>query len=215
MALRRFELGTAEPYGYPRRGSYGRHRYRGRRDRRAWLPLLGLLPIVAAVAAVALWTEYLRDDDSRASAPATTAAVASARTTSTAQPPPPAPPAAPTRLALARDGTPLVPVPSRSRLAEFRGSYVEARGIRVQSVVGPSVFWVGGPRQNRMLVHLARDGAARRPIRRGDRLSFAATLARTPPDAARRWGVTPAEGAFVVGFHGHHLEVEPSKIRFA
>lgn len=98
------------------------------------------------------------------------------------------------------------------QLAQFAGARVTGASTRVDAVVGPEIFWIGrGSR--RLLVHLQGPGT-RYAVRRGQRLTFPAVVARTRPGAARAWGLSVPEGRRELARQGHHLEVYGPDIRF-
>jgi hypothetical protein len=203
--------------------AYAQAQPRARRRRVPWwTPLLGLVPLAAVGAVVGSW-DRIQDRLGNDSTPGV--AIASARTHPPVKAVVPAPTkpavkpasvakvkhAAASPLIVDRSGT---AIPFGQGFVGLRGKYVRGRHVRVQSVVGHSVFWVGSTTGRRVLVHLYQDRKARQRIHAGQRLSFIGLVARNPAGAAAVWGVAGDEGASLLGRQGAHLEVVGPTIRF-
>jgi hypothetical protein len=85
-----------------------------------------------------------------------------------------------------------------------------ARGedVRVQSVVGDEVFWVGASEQERVLVHLVIGGESPPRVKVGQRAGFTGRLLTLPDGAPGIWGVEDSEGAAQVAEQGVHVQVD-------
>ena len=62
---------------------------------------------------------------------------------------------------------------------------VQGQGVRVQSVVGDEVFWVGTSKQDRWLVHLVIGGESPPQVKADQRVSFSGRLLTLPAGASR------------------------------
>jgi hypothetical protein len=113
---------------------------------------------------------------------------------------------------LVASGTPLFPVRAHE-LERLAGTYAVAHGVRVLSVVGPRIFWVGPSISARLLVHLQGRGT-RYAIRPGQRLDFTGVVTRNPIRAAVAWGLTWSEGRGLLRAEQLHVEVFGPRIRF-
>jgi hypothetical protein len=93
-----------------------------------------------------------------------------------------------------------------STLSQFVNAPVQARGIRVLSVVGSDAFWVGGSKADRFLVHL--HGPAPPTVRAGDRATFTGTLKKN----SGTYGVSGSDAALLQR-EGVHVEANAGTLR--
>jgi hypothetical protein len=162
-----------------------------------WTPLLGLLLLAGVVVAVAL------DRGGDSAEVASPAATTTTRSTT-------APPAAAGGVA----GVHITRTAPRRAHTELEvGMRAAEHSVRVLDVAGDRIFWIGTDKATRRLVHLQGAGT-RWGIRRGQRLTFTAVVARNRPGAAARWGLTRREGRDQLDRQGTHFEVFGPRIRF-
>lgn len=102
---------------------------------------------------------------------------------------------------------------SPTALARFVGKPVSGRAVKVVSVVGDEVFWVGSSNSDRVLVHLKTSGESPPKVRAGDRASFTGALAKNAAGAAGSYGVTEREGAALLKRQGVHVETNVSTLK--
>jgi hypothetical protein len=95
-------------------------------------------------------------------------------------------------------------------LAGFVGRPAAGRAVKVVSVVGDEVFWVGSSSADRVLVHLRTSGESPPKVRAGDHATFTGTLAK---NAAGTYGVTEREGAALLKRQGVHVETSVSTLK--
>lgn len=95
------------------------------------------------------------------------------------------------------------------------GQAVRADGVKVLSVVGDEVFWVGSGGQQRVLVHLATTGESAPKVRAGDRASFTGTLRANAAGAAGAYGVTKAEDSTLLEQQGVHVEAKVGTLKLS
>jgi hypothetical protein len=93
-------------------------------------------------------------------------------------------------------------------LDSVAGGRARGEGVRVQSVVGDEVFWVGTSEQERVLVHLVIGGESPPQVKADQRVSFTGRLLTLPDGAPGIWGVEDAEGAAQVTEQAVHIEVD-------
>jgi hypothetical protein len=180
-----------------------------RRSRLVWWPLPAAI-VLAALAAYLL-TRPNDDAETTRATPTTTTAVAGTAHTKTA-----AAPAQPRTVGtLAAPAGALLPLPAGGELTEFVGTYVRARGVPVQSVVGNEAFWIGSSREQRVLVRvISGRGESAQRIVPGAKVAFAAAgVQRVKPSTAARLGITANEGARQLRRQGAYLSVLERKLR--
>ena len=102
---------------------------------------------------------------------------------------------------------------SPSTLARFVGKPVSGRAVKVVSVVGDEVFWVGSSKTDRVLVHLRTTGESPPKVRAGDHATFTGALAKNAAGAAGSYGVTEREGAALLKRQGVHVETNVSTLK--
>ena len=191
-----------------------------RRAIAGWLPIGGLVGAFRALA------DKLRTPKGQAAAAGATAAVVAAAIavaalsgggTPAAQSAPPAP--TPTTAAplpplpsLTTGAVALLPLPPGG-LAPYAGAPVQARGVRVLSIISGGA-WVGVSDQQRVWIefHDPADPAAVLPappvpMAVGQVLDFTGTLAANADDMATELGFTPADADLLVA-EGHHVHVQ-------
>jgi hypothetical protein len=99
-------------------------------------------------------------------------------------------------------------------VARFVGKPAAAHEVKVVSVVGDEVFWVGSSKSDRVLVHLRTSGSESPPkVRAGDRASFTGAVAKNAAGAAGTYGVTEREGAALLKRQGVHIETAVSTLK--
>ena len=199
--------------------AYGPRRHRGLPW---WALQLALLAVAAAVIAGVAIATTAGESSEPATAPAHHHAVLGAQKTLH---PAAAKPKAPAQTAKTRAAKPKAPARTRHasastallaakqpQLALYKGKYVRASSARVESVVGPSIFWVEGSSGQRYLVHM--HGGATWLVKSGQRLAFAAAVNPNRAARLRAWGLTPREGLREATRQGVHLDVVGRRISF-
>lgn len=170
-----------------------------------WAPLLALAALVAGTAAAAVATH-------QGPARAAHGGVLAAHTTAERARPAATKTISHSDRSLVAGGQALFPVHATA-LRRLGGRHAVAHAVRVVSVVGPRIFWVGPSASTRLLVHMQGRGA-RYAIRPGQRLDFTGVVTRNPPRAAAAWGLTFSEGRGLLRAQRMHLEVFGPRIRF-
>lgn len=95
------------------------------------------------------------------------------------------------------------------------GRPVRANGVKVLSVVGDEVFWVGSGGERRILVRLLTAGESAPKVRAGDKASFTGTLRANGAGAAGAYGVTRAEDSALLTRQGAHVEAKVSTLKLS
>ena len=104
----------------------------------------------------------------------------------------------------------LLPPPSAQELATRVGQPVEARSVRVQSVISPTGFWVGPNQRERLFVEVLAPPAF--PVRDGERVSFVGHLDPNHEGSVERFGLQGPD-AEQLRQQGHHIHVEARALR--
>ena len=106
--------------------------------------------------------------------------------------------------------TSLLPPPPASQLAAEAGRRVEARSVRVQSVVTPTGFWVGTSQRDRLFVELL--GEPPFPVAAGQKVSFVGYVDPNHEGSVERFAVR-GQDAVQLREQGHHVHVEANGLR--
>lgn len=107
-------------------------------------------------------------------------------------------------------GMSLLPPPPAGALAAEAGRPVEARSVRVQSVVTPTGFWVGTSQRSRLFVELLAPPPM--PVTPGQRVSFVGYVDPNHEGSAERFGLSGGDAAQLAQ-QGYHIHVEGSALR--
>lgn len=106
-----------------------------------------------------------------------------------------------------------IPLSGNRPMAPFAGMTVEARGAPVQSVIGPSGFWVGNTPEERVWVDVHDQTGSPPRVTPGMRVSFQGTLTpNTPETLERAGGGGPADRAQLER-QGYHIDLLAETIR--
>jgi hypothetical protein len=93
------------------------------------------------------------------------------------------------------------------------GTRAAEHSVRVLSVVGQRIFWVGRNKEHRTLVHVQGVGT-RRLVLPGQRVTFVATVSPNNVRRASAWGLTRREGRDQFRHQRVHFEVYGPRMRF-
>lgn len=107
-------------------------------------------------------------------------------------------------------GRSLLPPPAASELQALATRPVEARSVRVQSVVAPTGFWVGTSQRDRIFVEIGETPPF--PVTVGERVSFVGYIDTNHPGSIERYGLVGQDAAQLRD-EGYHLHVEASALR--
>jgi hypothetical protein len=107
-------------------------------------------------------------------------------------------------------GRSLLPPPAPSQLATEARHPVEARSIRVQSVVTPTGFWVGTSQRTRLFVELL--GTPPFPVSVGQKLSFVGFLDPNHEGSGERFRLSDQD-AVQLREQGSHIDVQANALR--
>lgn len=105
-----------------------------------------------------------------------------------------------------------IPLAGTEAMAPYAGMAVEARGVRVQSVVEPRGFWVGNSEAERVWVDV-HDDSEPPPLAAGQRISFRGTLVPNTAATLERAGGGGAGDRAQLEGQGYHVDVPSETIR--
>ncbi len=105
-----------------------------------------------------------------------------------------------------------VPLAGTEPMAPYAGMAVEARGVRVQSVVEPRGFWVGNSEADRVWVDV-HDESEPPQLAAGQRISFQGTLVPNTAQTLERAGGGGADDRAQLEGQGYHVDVPSEGIR--
>ena len=106
-------------------------------------------------------------------------------------------------------------VPDRAHLSALVGDRVTATRVRVLSVPADEGFWVGTAEADRVWVQMSSRGESGVQVRRGQLLSFPATVRANSPTFGRTVGVSSAEGGAMLADQSAHLAVDAHRVTVA
>lgn len=115
------------------------------------------------------------------------------------------------------DSTTLLPATagSNANLARYVGKEASAKGALVLSSPADNGFWIGTTTKDEVWVQLLLPGlVSPHPVRKGDHVSFPATVVANPAGFAKTAGVTDTEGASRLTAQQAHLQVKKTDITF-
>ena len=98
-------------------------------------------------------------------------------------------------------------------MAPYAGMSVEARGVPVQSVVGPRGFWVGGSRAERVWVDVHDERAPAPELTPGQRVNFEGKLVANTAETLEQAGRGGPDDRAQLQRQGHHIDVAGETIQ--
>ena len=104
----------------------------------------------------------------------------------------------------------ILPPPPAHELATRVAQPVEARAVKVESVVSPTGFWVGPNKRERLFVEVLAPPPF--PLRAGDRVSFVGFLDVNHEGSVQRFGLRGQDAAQLEQ-QGSHIHVEAHALR--
>ena len=100
-------------------------------------------------------------------------------------------------------------------LSGYVGRQVIAKDVLVQSAPANNGFWIGTSAADQVWVQLLQPGlVSPHPVRKGDHVSFTATLVTNPPGFADTAMITPATGSALLTAQKAHIQLAKSAVVF-
>ena len=106
-----------------------------------------------------------------------------------------------------------IPLSGDQRMDAYAGMTVEGRGVRVQSVVTPSAFWIGDSPRERVWVDVEDQPRSPAEIAPGRRISFEGRLTPNTPETLERAARGGPGDRGQLERQGYHVDVSGGTIR--